>query len=61
MGVFDIIELKNHVRACKEYVLYLDSLSGKDCLSCHNEFPQTLNLISEHLKNMENVLERMDK
>lgn len=61
MDIFCIIELKNHVRACKEYALYLDSLSGKDCLSCHKEFPQTLNLLSEHLKNIENVLERMEK
>lgn len=61
MGIFDIIELRNHISAIKDYVLYMDSLQSRDCQLCTKEFPQTLNLIVEHCKLSLKVLERMEK
>lgn len=53
MGIFDIIELKNHCQAIGEYLLYLDKNP--------NELQMCSNLMSEHLKKMFTLLDRMEK
>lgn len=53
MGIFDIIELKQHIRSVGEYVLYLDSHP--------NEIGSCTNFIRDHLKSMYNVLEKLEK
>lgn len=60
MGIFDIIELKNHIRAIEEYLLYLDSLQLRECVVCKDEFPQTITLCNEHCKKMLTILDKFD-
>lgn len=60
MGIFDVIELKNHIQAIGEYVFYM-----ADVYSQKEEFPQeiatSMNFIRDHLKNMMDVLRKYDK
>lgn len=53
MGLFDIIELKQHCRAIGEYVLFMDSHP--------NEASTCYTFIREHLKNMYDVLAKLEK
>ena len=53
MGIFDIIELKNHCQAIGEYLLYVDK-NPEELQMCSN-------LMSEHLKKMFTLLDRMEK
>lgn len=61
MGIFDIIELKNHINAIREYVVYLETMQSRECQVCLKEFPQTLNLVIEHCKLSLKVLENLEK
>lgn len=59
MGIFDVIELKNHVQSIGEYVFYM-----ADYLACSgNELPSellsSLNFIRDHLKKMSDVLQKL--
>lgn len=56
MGIFDIIELKDHVQAIGEYLFYIDSHCdpSPEAVHCHN-------LISGHLKQMCNALDSLEK
>ena len=56
MGIFDIIELRNHVQAVGEYLFYIDAHCepSKDAQHCHV-------LISGHLKQMNDILAKMEK
>lgn len=53
MGIFDIIEMKQHCRAIGEYLLYMDAHPA-DAISCHQ-------YIRDHLKNLYNVLDNLEK
>ena len=53
MGIFDIIELKQHCRAVGEYLLYMDAHPAES-QSCHP-------FIRDHLKKMYEVLDKFDK
>lgn len=55
MGIFDIIELKNHVQAIGEYIFYIDNHCepSKDALHCHT-------LMTGHLKQMSDLLARLE-
>lgn len=53
MGIFDIIELKQHVRSIGEYLLYMESHST-DASTCHP-------YIRDHLKKMYDVLQKYEK
>lgn len=53
MGIFDIIELKNHCQAIGEYMFYID---------CHPDdvkFPSSL--VVEHVKKMVAILDKLEK
>lgn len=53
MGIFDIIEMQNHIRAIIEYLLYMDSHK--------EEFSSCSVLISGHLHDMKKILDKFDK
>lgn len=53
MGIFDVIELKQHCRAIGEYLLYMDA-HPEQAASCHP-------YIRDNLKKMYQVLEKFDK
>lgn len=53
MGIFDIIELKQHVRAVGEYLLYMEA-HDKEAVTCHP-------FIRDHLKKMYDVLQKYEK
>lgn len=53
MGIFDIIEMKQHLRSIGEYLLYMDAHPA-DAKSCHQ-------YIRDHLKNMYTVLDKFEK
>lgn len=53
MGIFDIIELKQHCRAIGEYLLYMDNHP-------EDKLPVT-NYCRDHLKKMYDVLSKFDK
>lgn len=53
MGIFDIIEMKQHVRAIGEYLLYMESHQS-DAINCHV-------FIRDHLKNMYDLLAKFEK
>lgn len=55
MGIFDILELRNHVQAIGEYIFYIDTHCepSKDAQYCHT-------LITAHLKQMRDVLAKME-
>lgn len=53
MGIFDVIELKQHCRAIGEYCLYIDA-HPEDKVS-------VTNYIRDHLKKMYDVLAKFDK
>lgn len=55
MGIFDIIELKQHVQAIGEYLFYIDAHCdpSNDAIQCHV-------LISGHLKQMNDLLAKME-
>lgn len=56
MGIFDIIELRNHIQAVGEYLFYIDAHCepSKDAQHCHV-------LISGHLKQMNDLLAKLEK
>lgn len=51
MGVFDIIEMENHICSINEYLLYIDSH--------RDEYDICSNYISGHLLQMKKILEKM--
>lgn len=52
MGIFDIIELKQHVQSLGEYVLYIDAHpQDSPLVSCY---------MRDHLRKMIEVLDKMD-
>lgn len=53
MGVFDIIEMKQHTRAIGEYLLFMDA-HPEQASSCHQ-------YIRDHLKKMYEVLAKLEK
>lgn len=53
MGIFDVIELKQHVRSIGEYLLYMES-HDKESSTCHP-------YIRDHLKKMYDVLHKYEK
>ena len=53
MGIFDVIELKQHLRSIGEYILYEDN-HPEDKVSVHP-------YIRDHLKKMYDVLAKYDK
>lgn len=53
MGIFDIIEMKQHCCAIGEYLLFMDAHPA-DSLSCHQ-------YIRDHLKKMYDVLAKFEK
>ena len=52
MGIFDIIELKNHCQAIGEYLLYLDK-NPSELQSCQI-------FMADHLKKMVTLLDRIE-
>lgn len=53
MGIFDIIELKNHCQSIGEYILYLDLH--------RDEFDMCTLMMQDHLKKMMTLLDKFDK
>lgn len=53
MGIFDIIEMKQHTRAIGEYLLFMDA-HPSEASSCHP-------YIRDHLKKMYDVLDKLEK
>ena len=53
MGIFDIIELKNHLSAIREYLMYLD-IHPDELKICST-------LMCDHIKKSENILDKFDK
>lgn len=53
MGIFDIIELKQHCRAIGEYCLYIDAHP-------EDKVPVT-DYMRDHLKQMYAVLDKIEK
>lgn len=56
MGIFDIIELRNHVHAITEYLLYLETPG-----SLEKDFEMVSTLICDHCKKMDTLLAKMEK
>ena len=52
MGIFDVIELKQHCRSIGEYLLFMESHPA-EAPSCHA-------YIRDHLKKMYDVLAKFD-
>ena len=68
MGIFDIVELKQHVRSIGEYVFYLADVAAQayDDASQRRVIPaidlsQSLDFIRDHLKSMSQLLDKMEK
>lgn len=53
MGIFDIIELKNHCQAITEYMVYLDAHK--------NEFELCTTMVADHVKKMLTILDKLEK
>lgn len=53
MGIFDVIELKQHCRSIGEYLLFMEA-HPDEANSCHP-------YIRDHLKKMYDVLAKFDK
>ena len=53
MGIFDIIEMKQHCRAIGEYLLYMDA-HPNDAILSHP-------FIRDHLKKMYELLDKLEK
>ena len=53
MGIFDVFEMKQHLRSIGEYLLYMDAHPA-EAKSCYQ-------FIRDHLKNMYNVLDNLEK
>lgn len=55
MGIFDILELRNHVQAIGEYIFYIDSHCepSKEAGHCHA-------LMIAHLKQMRDILAKLE-
>ena len=56
MGIFDIIELRQHVQAVGEYLFYIDAHCEptKEAEHCHL-------FINDHLKKMSAILARLEE
>ena len=53
MGIFDIIEMKQHLRSIGEYLLYMDAHPAEAKI-CYQ-------FIRDHLKNLYSVLDKFEK
>lgn len=53
MGIFDVIELKNHLDAINQYLLYIDAHP--------DDIAQCLNIVSGHCISMKKILDKFDK
>lgn len=60
MGIFDIIELKNHIQAIGEYVFYITDVC-QDRSNLSREIVQSMDFIRDHLKKMHEVLDKLEK
>lgn len=56
MGIFDFIELDNHIQAIGEYLLYLDGDPKRLQESGHVH-----DLVRDHLRSMKKILDKMKK
>lgn len=68
MGIFDIIELRQHIRSIGEYVFYLADVASQayDDATQRRVIPmvdlsQSLDFIRDHLKKMSDVLDKFEK
>lgn len=61
MGIFDIIEIRNHLDAINEYLLYIDSCKSRDTPFSWSSCLATTNLISGHVYNIRKVLDKMEE
>lgn len=53
MGIYDIIELKNHCQAITEYMVYLDA---------HREdYELTTSMVADHVRKMVTILDKLEK
>lgn len=53
MGIFDIIELKNHLQAIGEYLFYVESHPDEMEVCC--------TLMKEHIKKSFTILDKLEK
>lgn len=53
MGIFDIIELKNHCQAITEYMVYLDAH--------RDDFELTTTMVADHVRKMNAILDNLEK
>lgn len=55
MGIFDIIECKQHLQAIGEYLVYLDNDEHRD-----KEWFSCCRFIRDHMKKILEVLEKIE-
>lgn len=53
MGIFDIIEFKNHCQAITEYMVYLDAH--------RDDFEFTTTMVADHIRKMNAILDKLEK
>lgn len=53
MGIFDIIELKNHCQSITEYMVYLDAH--------RDDFELTSTMVADHVRKMTTILDKLEK
>lgn len=61
MGIFDFIELRNHIQAIGEYVFYMVDTACLHTADLPADFNSSLNFIRDHLKKMTEVLDKIEK
>ena len=67
MGIFDILELKQHINSIGEYVFYLFDVAAKSAEDIKDfrliplyDLNSTLCFIRDHLKDMSDILAKFD-
>lgn len=68
MGIFDVIELKQHINSIGEYVFYIADVAAQSYEDSTKqrsipmvELSPSLDFIRDHLKSMVKILDKYDK
>lgn len=68
MGIFDVIELRQHIQAIGEYVFYIADVAAQSYENPSQvrsipicELSPSLDFITDHLKSMSKILDKFDK
>lgn len=60
MGIFDIIEIRNHLDAINEYLIYIERCKASDTQFNWSTCQAITNLISGHCFNIKKVLDKVE-